>query len=113
MHGQEKIIDVRLTGKKPSIVFLNDYPCKTDWCDYDDQATVCTYNAPLHSLDLRFLVGLRVSISATSEQRAKDLFLMAKTAGASFVVATHVQSETSPQNQSGWVQVWSEENPNG
>jgi len=70
MHGQEKIILARLNGQTPSFVFVNDYPCKTDWFEHADHATVCTHNAELSRMDLRFLVGLRVSISATSEDRA-------------------------------------------
>lgn len=109
MRGHENIIALRVQGKSPKIVFLNDYPCKTDWFENADNATVCTAGSQLSSLDLRFLVGLTVSISAPTEARAKALFAKAKWFGAKTVAACHVQPDKHQFEQSGWVEVFRKE----
>lgn len=106
MRGHENIISQRIAGHVPNIVFINDYPCKTDWFEFREQATVCTADDPLSSLDLRFLVGLRVSISATTEDRAKALFDRAKKAGAKVVAACHLQPGVHATNQGGWTEIF-------
>lgn len=106
MKGHTKIIEARIAGKKPPFVFINDYPCKTDWFEHGDHSTVCTDGDSTSSIDLRFLVGLRVSIGATTEQRATALFEKAKAAGALTVAACHIQKDKYPQHQSGWAEVW-------
>lgn len=113
MRGHEKIIAARLQGQAPSFVFVNDYPCKTDWFELADYATVCTHGKPVTGLDLRFLTGLRVSISATTEERAKALFERVKDAGASTVAACHIQASKHASNQAGWASVWRKEAVNG
>ena len=105
MKGHDHLIQLRKAGRAPKIVFLNDYPCKTDWHTYGDHATVCTHGDLMSSLDLRFLVGLTVSISASTESRAKALFAKAKWFGAKTVAACHVQQGVKPWEQSGWVEV--------
>lgn len=106
MKGQEKIIACRMAGAVPPFVFVNDYPCKTDWFEFCEHATVCTANDTLSSMDFRFLTGLRVSISATTEERAKALFDRIKAAGAVAVAACHVQTEKPWFDQSGWCEVF-------
>jgi hypothetical protein len=109
MKGHENIIALRMQGHKPKIVFLNDYPCETDWFEHGDQATVCTHHDFMGSLDLRFLVGLTVSISATSESRAKALFERVKQAGAGVVAACHVKPDKHQFDQDGWMQIFRKE----
>jgi hypothetical protein len=105
MKGHTELINLRNAGISPKIVFLNDYPCKTDWHIQGDHATVCTSGDLLSSLDLRFLVGLTVSISATTESRAKALFAKAKWFGAKTVAACHIQDGVHPWKQNGWCEV--------
>ena len=102
MRGHTEVIRIRLQGVCPKIVFLNDYPCQTDWFDAGGHATVCTHNEAISSLDLRFLAGLVVSISADTESRAKRLFERAKTCGAVVVAACHV----TPSGPLGWGQIY-------
>ena len=106
MRGQEKIIEIRASRKKPPFVFVNDYPCKTDWFEWNEHATVCTHGDSLSSMDFRFLIDLNVSISALSESRAKAIFEKVKDAGAAIVAACHVQSEKHPLEQAGWTGLW-------
>ena len=109
MHGHIEIIKARLRGQRPGFVFLNDYPCKTDWFENDDHATVCTHNDSLSSIDLRYLVGLTVSISATSESRAKELFSLVCEAGAGVVAACHTKDDKHQFEQDGWAEVFRKE----
>ena len=109
MRGQDRIISQRMNGYVPSIVFLNDYPCKTDWFDHKEHATVCTSMDALSSLDLRFLVGLRVSITATTLDRAQSLFERTKLAGASVVAACHLQPGVHHTQQNGWTEIFYKE----
>ena len=109
MRGHQDIIAARMQRKAPAMVFVNDYPCRTDWFEQAEHATVCTHSDSLSNLDLRFLVGLRVSISATTEARAKALFECVKAAGASVVAAVHVQPEFHATAQRGWCQVFTKE----
>jgi ATP-dependent Clp protease adapter protein ClpS len=113
MRGQEQIIAARMAGKKPSIVFLNDYPCKTDWFETGEHVTVCTDGDLMTSMDFRFLIGLRVSISALTEQRAKAIFERVKQAGAGVVAACHVQEHQHPLDAAGWSFVYHKELVNG
>ena len=113
MRGHGKIIEARMAGKKPPFVFLNDYPCKTDWFEFGEHATVSTDGDPLANLDLRFLVGLAVSISATSEHRAKALYERAKAAGAATIAACHINTHEPPWNQTGWFEIYRKESSNG
>jgi len=109
MRGHETIIRLRSAGKRPAFVFVNDWPCQTDWLETGEHATVCTAGDAIPSLDLRFLVGLRVSVSSQSEERAKALFEACKAAGVEMVGAVHVKPEKRPYEQDGWVEVWKAE----
>lgn len=109
MRGHLNIIAARMQRKAPAIVFVNDYPCRTDWFESTEHATVCTHADSISSLDLRFLVGLRVSVSATTEARAKALFERVKAAGAAVVAAVHVQPGLSHSDQRGWCNVFTKE----
>jgi len=106
MNGHETIIQMRKGGQSPGIVFINDYPCKTNWAEWGEYATICTKGDSISSLDLRFLVGLSVSISATSESRAKALFDLCKKACAKTVAACQVIEEHHHSKQTGWAEVW-------
>jgi hypothetical protein len=106
MNGHEKILTLRMAGKKPPFVFMNDYPCKTNWFESQEHATVCTHGDSVESLDIRFLVGMAVSVSATTESRAKALFNACKQASASVVAACVVETNRHSSNQAGWCEVW-------
>jgi hypothetical protein len=105
MRGHENIIAMRIRHIAPKIVFINDFSCKTDWEEHGDHATVCTHAEPVYGLDLRFLTGLAVSISASTEIRAKALFERAKQAGAKTVAAAEINPGLKDWEQSGWIGV--------
>lgn len=106
MKGHEGIIALRQQKLKPRIVFLNDMPCQTDWFAEKDHATISLSDQDTpETLDLRFLVGVAVSVSSHSEGRAKRLYEACKRAGASSVVAVHVTEEVY-HSQSGWLEAY-------
>ena len=74
MKGHEHIINMRLQGLKPEIVFVCDYPCETDWHEHNDHPTVSVHGDNIETLDMRFLVGVVVSVSSNCEKRARRLF---------------------------------------
>ena len=88
MRGHEKLIEIRKAGRKPKIVFINDYPCRTDWFTTGDHVTICVAGDDINSLDLRFVVGCMVSATGDTETRAKQLLEACKRAGATTVAAT-------------------------
>jgi len=119
MIGHVAVMKMRISGKKPKIVFLNDYktPQARDWSDPgakygeewpSDHATVEIEptDSP-KTIDLRFLKGVAVSITGSTENRAKQFFDAAKKAGATTVAATHLIT-SGPFNRvtSGWTEVW-------
>lgn len=106
MRGHEHLIEMRRAKKSPRYVFVNDYPCQTDWFETGDHATICTAGDSVDLLDLRCLVGLIVSVSSPVEARAKALLEACKRAGAAVVAACHVQAERHQFDQSGWTAVW-------
>lgn len=106
MRGHSELIEMRKNGKAPRFVFLTDYRCQTDWFETGENATICTAGDDLALLDLRCLVGLRVSISSPNEARAKLLADCCKAAGAVTVAACHVQADRPEFDQDGWAEVW-------
>lgn len=106
MRGHERLIELRRAKKSPRFVFVNDYPCSTDWFETGDHTTICTAGDSVELLDLRCLVGLTVSVSSPVESRAKALLNACKRAGAAVVAACHVQADRHQFDQSGWTAVW-------
>ena len=109
MKGHEGIIKLRLKGKAPELVLLDDFSHPspmTDWEGYDSMPTVCVHGDALEGLDLRFLVGCRVSVTSHSEDRAKRLFNACKTAGATWVAASHVM-HLGEMSKTGWSEFYS------
>lgn len=106
MRGHEKLIALRKAGKRPSIVFINDFLCPTDWFETGGKhVTVSVAGEPLHRVDLRFLVGLTVSAISYDEARAKALLKACQQAGAAVVGAGHALGE-GPRGGTGWCEVW-------
>ena len=106
MQGHTQIIAMRQRRAKPAIVFLNDFPCQTDWDEMGDHATVCVAGEAPESLDLRFLLGLTVSICASSEQRGQALMEAAKRAGAHQVAAGAPVVMSHGRVDPGWCDIW-------
>jgi hypothetical protein len=105
MKGHEGVIEMRRAGKRPLMVFINDWPCDVDWFETGSHAAVCTDGDVIGLLDFRFVVGLQVSISSESEERAKALAESCKQY-ADVVAAHHHIPGAWPNRQNGWTAVW-------
>lgn len=118
MIGHYQIIKMRLEGKRPSIVFINDFPSPEarDWHNpgaaygevwEPDHATVQIDSGDfIPGLDLRFLTGLTVSATGRTESRAKALFDACKRAGAKTVGAVHAIGIGTYHVESGWSDIF-------
>lgn len=105
MKGHEGIIKLRLAGKAPELIFLDDlsHPSPlTDWEGYDSMPTVCVHKDAIEGLDLRFLVGCKVSVTSHTEDRAKRLFNACKAAGAKWVGASYTKM-VGEVAKTGWM----------
>lgn len=101
------MIDMRRNRMVPDMVFINDYPCKVDWFENPgDAVTICVAGDDLGLLDLRFLVGLSVSCSGSTEARAKQLMEICKSFGAHRVGACHVYEGMQRNFDAAWAEVW-------
>lgn len=110
MKGHTQLIAMRFNEEvKPRIIFLNDYPCETDWQDWGDHVTVCTHGDALSGLDLRFVVGTTVSISGPDERRVKSIFEKCKQAGATTVAGAHLVRINDYRFEGRWADVWTKE----
>lgn len=105
MRGHDHIIALRKRGITPAFVFINDYPCDVDWFEYHEHATVeILPSESIDLLDMRFVVGLTVSISGSDLERVKAIAQRCKDAGAAVVAAG-----CSRKNERGFVEsVWSD-----
>jgi hypothetical protein len=115
MKGHEALISMRMRGESPSIVFIEDDLCDTNWHAPTtksgiplerDQPIISTHGDRLETLDFRFLIGLKVSIGSRVESRAKMLFELAKKAGAKTVAACHIQTGVPINKLTGWVEIY-------
>jgi hypothetical protein len=106
MNGQHAIYALRDKKLRPAFIFINDWPCKTDWFEFDDHATVCTAGDDIGTLDMRFCKGTAVSVSSEQESRAKALFEAVKQAGATVVAAHHVKNDQHWSKQTGWMEIY-------
>ena len=100
MYGQEMLIEARNKGRKPAFVFINDYPCITDWFEHGGVPTVCVHGDDPKDIDLWFVQGSTVTISSEVEYRAKELFDIAIDAGAAVVIAGHTVK--TPHKTNSW-----------
>lgn len=92
MRGHEELIRVRQSGLKPAgLVFVNDYDVVPDvfrWIENGQSPHVSTHGDNVSALDLRFLIGLKVSVDGHDPMRVKALAAACRKAGAEYVIAT-------------------------
>lgn len=108
MRGHDTIIALRRRGIMPSIVFINDYPCDVDWFKFNDHAKVeILPTEAVDRLDMRFVIGMTVSISSENLERAQAISQACKSAGAA-VVAAGCSQKIGPTGryENVWAEVW-------
>jgi len=108
MKGHEGIIKLRLKGKRPELILLDDFLHPSpmiDWEGYDSIPTVCVHGCAIEGLDLRFLIGCRVSVTSHDLNRAKRLFNACKAAKAQWVGASHTEMH-GERVTTGWMEFY-------
>jgi len=109
MRGHENLIAIRQRGMKPKMVFINDYQCQTDWFETKEHVTICTHGDDIETLDIRFFIGLAVSVSTTQEKRAKALLEACKRALVSVCAVCVIETDKHASEQSGFCEIWRNE----
>lgn len=94
MNGHRELIAMRRSGFKPAFVFVNDYPCDTNWAKWGDHPTVCVSGDTPELEDYRFLVGTTVILAGFDATRI-ERFSKACEAHAKRVIAT-VSTQLTP-----------------
>lgn len=106
MKGHEGIIQMRMKGQAPELVYLDDFESTlSDWVENQTTPTVSLKNDNVETLDLRFLVGLSVCVTSRTEDRAKRLFKACKAAGAKWVGASHTEVY-GYKAKTGWMELY-------
>lgn len=100
MHGHEPLIAMRKAGKKPTMVFLSDFPEKSNWHETGDYPEISVFHDVPERADLRFLVNLNVTITASTKDRAKALLAACVKAGA-----TSVSTCYHPNNKDNYFRI--------
>lgn len=85
MHGHEPLIAMRKAGRKPTMVFLSDFSEKSSWHESGDYPEINVFHDVPDRADLRFLVNLNVTITASTKDRAKAFLAACVEAGANSV----------------------------
>jgi hypothetical protein len=78
MKGSHEIINARMTGRSPAAVYIIDHP-DTSPMEFGE---VNVYQLPLDKMDFRFVVGLLVGITSTTEERCKQIAALCENCGA-------------------------------
>lgn len=90
MRGHDHIVKLRKSGFRPSSVFLWDCPVQIEqpaWIEDLRFMEVCTHGDSIGSLDLRFLVGLPVTVIGDDQTRVQQIASQCRKAGAENIVA--------------------------
>jgi len=110
MNGHEPIIAMRLSGKKPEIVFIEDFDGNPEWEKFGEFPTVSVKGDDIKTLDLRFLVGLVVSASGSTEKRSKELLEACKRHKVRFCISSHRALMVNHWNDPFWMEYFGEMN---
>ena len=111
MRGHTELIEMRLQGLKPELVFLVDRPLSTKWRELTDSPEVSIYDDRPERADLRFLVGLMVSTGSATENRAKEILEACKRAGALAVGVVHLPANRADTKTNDYLEIWNAAHP--
>jgi hypothetical protein len=108
MKGHEPLIQMRMSGKAPQAIYIEDHMSfnSNDWHRYNELPCINVAGDEITSIDLRFAVGLIVNISSFSEKRAKALFSIAKDAKARVVTSCVLIRNAPYWKQDGWSEIY-------
>ena len=110
MIGHDALIKMRMSGKAPQYISLEDHRSLNahDWHEWDDSPVVCVHKDDLHTLDLRFVIGLTVFLSSFDEKRAKALHQKLIDCKARVITSSVLIANARHFNQDGWSEIYFE-----
>jgi len=91
MRGHDHIVSLRLSGFKPAGVYLWDTPVQIhgpQWSEDFRFMDVCTAGDSIEAMDLRFVVGVPVTVFGDDVKRVRDIAGACRKAGSVRVVAS-------------------------
>lgn len=106
MEGHKEIVKRRMqTRLKPPAIFINDYPCTEG---YDDawkctMPQLCIHGDNIQALDLRCVAGCQVHGDASTEARAKELFVRVQHFQPWSCLVLGPRDKTDPSGLGGWI----------
>jgi hypothetical protein len=106
MNGHEKLVEMRLKGHAPEWVFINDFPCQTNWFETNEQPTICVAGDNLKQLGFFYLTGLRVVAVSSDLARATYLHSKLIASGAATVASSHIPKDDPHAQLPGWTEIW-------
>lgn len=108
MIGHQPLINLRMSGKAPKYISLEDHRSMNakDWHEWDDSPVICIHKDDLHTLDLRFVVGLTVHFSSFDERRAKAIHQKLIDNKARVITSCVLLAGQPYFRQTGWSEIY-------
>lgn len=108
MLGHEPLINLRMSGKAPKFISIEDHPSLNahEWHKWDDSPVICIAKDDLHTLDLRFAIGLTVFLTSLDERRAKVVHQKLIDAKARVITSSVLLPGQPYFRQTGWSETY-------
>ena len=108
MIGHLPLIKLRMAGIAPQYISIEDHRSLNahEWHEWDDTPTICIAKDDLHTLDLRFAIGLTVFMSSFDERRAKAIHQKLIDAKARVITSCVLLPGEPHFRQSGWSDIY-------
>lgn len=108
MIGHQPLINMRMSGRAPKYIAIEDHPSLNakDWHEWNDSPVVCISKDDLHTLDLRFVVGLTVFLTSFDERRAKAIHRKLIEAKARVITSCVLLPGQPHYKQTGWSEIY-------
>lgn len=108
MIGHDHLIKMRMSGKAPAYISIEDHKSLNahEWHEWDDSPTICIYKDDLHTLDLRFAIGLTVFLTSFNKARAKAVHQKLVDAKARVITSSVLIPGAPYFKQTGWSETY-------
>lgn len=110
MIGHQPLIKMRMAGKAPQFISIEDHRSlnANDWHEWNDSPVICIDKDDLHSLDLRFVIGLTVLFTSFNEKRAKAIHQQLIDNKARVITSSVLLAGEPHFRQTGWSETYIE-----
>jgi len=110
MIGHEPLIKMRMAGKAPQFIAIEDHKSLNahEWHDWDDSPVICVVKDDLYTLDLRFVIGLTVFLTSFDDRRAKAIHQKLIDCKARVITSSVLLPGQPYFKQTGWSEIYIE-----